>query len=200
MASSAEMQRRAAEKRRAARKPLLGNTTSWVDESYGKLLCAQLRKDIVKQSHETLDRLQERGDYSVSAAALQRWPGYIWHCDEGALLISLGADVEQTLVLITVGIKGGRARPNLRGMSILLSDHFVARMFERLRTNHRDDVLAMMKYLCVAELPEGSREGDTFELETPYGSFHLESVVRTYADGGFSCPTWLVKTWIGAKK
>lgn len=213
MASSAEMQRRAREKRRGLTSllhpaRLLPNTASWVDEAYGQRLCKQLYTDIEEHGLNARKRLLAGADDNYSIAALRKFPGFV-HEERTAgrasavsLLATLDASqLDETSIPLSFAswlLKGEKMDSSKCCVHGFVSKHAIARLFERQRTNARHDTFTALTYIIGIEQP--ICEGQTAEVVTPDGTLYLTAIRLKMKNGDLLGVKWLVKTFIGDKK
>jgi hypothetical protein len=120
--------------------------------------------------------------------------------DKGALAHILLASEDafdfEHFILTFDEVKNGRVFGNLLKAHVVISDHAMARLFERMRTNSRADVLTNLQHLMLHRDPE---EGEEMEVRGFDGTFHLRGITITDKQGRSRPPNWLVTTFIGDK-
>lgn len=179
--------RKVAELLKRAQERHMPNTTTWVDEQYSHRLAGQLREDIHKSATENPNRIKH-----INQA--RKMPGYI--CEEpirgGTELYYLDNSVHTSDFCLLVDRYDETGRwlgPSKSQTDIYVSYHAILRLFQRLRSNSRGDLLKAVKSLFT--LPNTNQVGVETKLQTDFGSFFL-----TTFDIALQQPRWVVKTFI----
>ena len=190
------------------------NTASWVDEKYGKLLAKHHINDLAGKT--------EGVDYtSRSIKEARKTDNYLFE----RKAISTGFGIKTTIIrgyfldIINSGPRSGAAITYMEytenGKCILYgkkpyrhSKHFLvmrmtyhahSRLFERLRTNSKDEVIEVLsRMLKHIELPISNYEKD-ITIELPNVG-RLEMTLEEEDKGYYINTWWVAKTFIAEKK
>jgi hypothetical protein len=195
MASTQQMQVAAAERRRTGARAPLPNTVNWCDPDYGRRLARQMRNTVKSGGVGVLGRLE----------SIRRHPAYVGEepSAEGVRVFYLDGSTYDKSLLILTDLKFDRAGRLRAGFSttIGLSDHFLTRAFERLRTNCRTDLLPVLRALCSLPVPRQVDLGRRLRYVVPGGRVCLVCSAPYLARGGGRVPPmWIARTFVARRK
>ena len=194
------------------------NTASWVDEKYGKLL-AKCHRESSNEKTEGVDYssryiTEARKDdrYLFERKGLSNGFGvkkpvirvYLLGMDNGGEVIisfleyTLDGKNIRTKTSKSMVDEGGMIHHDTRTFLVMkLTYHAHSRLFERLRTNSREDVMMVLKILTrYAESRRRYKEDCTIRIPS-VGRFELASFSGKF--GSKLGHGWIIKTFIGEK-
>lgn len=176
------------------------NTATWVDEKYSKLLGRQLFSHVQGAASDGIIELAKMRASQIYLCEEPIKIGYgvgkpgvkVYYIDN-----SLYSD---TLFIATLYYLKGRMvmkKQYIETELFKITKHAYQRMFERLRTNAKDDVLSVIKHLLSVPPPEVYCQ--EVEIIVPeIGKFHAVSDRASMA--AINKPVWVLKTFIATKR
>jgi hypothetical protein len=179
------------------------NTATWVDESYSKRLQRQAVQYVTFEDATVLETLAA---IRCSDLYLSEQPfryGYGINKKRGIRVFHVDRSVEQDCLLVATleyNARGQLIRKSLGTPSpVVISNHALQRLYERLRTNSFAEVRTAIEKLVMIPPPDGIEPGQRVtEMSAEVrglGVFHLVSewTATSHGQSGFA---WVVKSFV----
>lgn len=168
------------------------NTTNWVDPSYSERLARQFTEEVKNASTKIYLNAYKKSPYYIADEEIRNFTRvYCWD-------ISRQVATDNWLMITSNLFKNNKFVKPENVLNIYVSPHALARMFLRLRTNSKADLLTFAKNLMKVGSPTMQQCLDKFEIDVkiPGGTAYMVADLVLISHDHILPPRWIMKTFI----